>query len=74
VGLEIRKSGIDASNEEAVAAFISKWSADLEQASAAPPARTSKRWTWTAGSPAPDPAAPYPCGSGVRYRKCCMPR
>ena len=23
---------------------------------------------------APDPAAPCPCGSGVRYRKCCMPR
>jgi len=74
LGLEIRKSGIDTSDEEALAAFIRKWSADLEMASAAPPARTSKRWTWTPGSPAPDPAAPCPCGSGVRYRKCCMPR
>ena len=74
LGLEIRKSGIDTSDEEALAAFISKWSADLETMSAAPPARTSKRWTWTPGSPAPDPAAPCPCGSGVRYRKCCMPR
>jgi len=74
LGLEIRKSGIDTSDEAALAAFISKWSADVEAASAAPPARTSKRWTWTPGSPAPDPAAACPCGSGVRYRKCCMPR
>jgi SEC-C motif len=74
LGLEIRKSGIDASDEAALADFISKWSADVEATSATPPARTSKRWRWTPASPAPDPAAPCPCGSGIRYRKCCMPR
>jgi hypothetical protein len=74
LGQEIRKSGIDTSDEAALAAFISEWAAELEKESTAPPARRRRRWEWTPGSPAPEPDAPCPCGSGARYRKCCMPR
>ena len=74
LGQEIRKSGIDPSDEAALAAFISEWAARQEKEVALPPPRRTRRWEWTPGSPAPDPDAPCPCGSGVRYRKCCMPR
>jgi hypothetical protein len=33
-----------------------------------------KTWVWNGVDPPPDPRAPCPCGSGRRYRKCCMPR
>ena len=71
---EIRTSGIDPSDEAALAAFISEWASRHENDPASPPPRRMRRWEWTPGSPAPDPDAPCPCGSGVRYRKCCMPR
>ena len=33
-----------------------------------------KKWVWNPADPPPDPKAAYPCGSGRRYKKCCMPR
>jgi hypothetical protein len=70
----VRKSGIDPSDEAALAAVVEEWAARLETERVPEPAVTGKRWQWTPGTPPPDPAAPCPCGSGVRYRKCCMPR
>lgn len=32
------------------------------------------RWTPSADRPPPAPTAPCPCGSGRRYRKCCLKR
>ncbi len=74
LGQEIRESGIDPSDEAALAAFISEWAAGLEKESAPPPARRRRRWEWSPGAPVPEPDAPCPCGTGARYRKCCMPR
>jgi len=38
-------------------------------------ARPAKhRWAPQPGERAPDPASPCPCGSGRRYKKCCMQR
>lgn len=34
----------------------------------------SPRWVPSPDHPAPDPRAPCPCGSGRRYRKCCLRR
>jgi len=36
-------------------------------------ARCRERF-WTPDQPPPDPRGACPCGSGKRYRKCCMPR
>ena len=70
----IRKSGIDPSDETAMAAVVEEWAARQEEEQMPRPAATGKRWQWTPGTPVPAPAEPCPCGSGVRYRKCCMPR
>lgn len=36
--------------------------------------RPDKPWVWNGEDPPPDLRDPCPCGSGRRYRKCCMPR
>ena len=41
---------------------------------AAPGKATPGRFTPRAGEPPPAPTVPCPCGSGRRYKKCCMPR
>ena len=38
------------------------------------PGPHGKAWVCTPDQPPPDPRGPCPCGSGKRYRKCCMPR
>jgi hypothetical protein len=35
---------------------------------------TRVRWAPSPENPAPPPTAPCPCGSGRRYRKCCLRR
>ena len=39
-----------------------------------PARRRDKAWVWNGEDPAPDPRGACPCGSGRRYRQCCMPR
>jgi len=34
----------------------------------------SKKWVWKPGDPMPDPKGDCPCGSGKRYKKCCLVR
>jgi hypothetical protein len=34
----------------------------------------AKKWVWQPGDPPPDPKGDCPCGSGKRYKRCCMPR
>jgi hypothetical protein len=47
--------------------------AKLREAKAfANPARS--RWIWSGEGSPPDSTAPCPCGSGKRYKKCCMLR
>ncbi|MBI4864136.1 MAG: SEC-C domain-containing protein [Candidatus Riflebacteria bacterium] len=36
--------------------------------------QTRDRWCPSPDHPAPPPTSPCPCGSGRRYRKCCMRR
>ena len=38
------------------------------------PRGPAKAWVWNGQDPPPDPRGACPCGSGRRYRKCCMPR
>jgi hypothetical protein len=38
------------------------------------PRRAVKTWVWDGKGPPPDPRGACPCGSGRRYRKCCLPR
>ncbi len=40
----------------------------------APSAMEVGRWVWDGQGEKPAPKAPCPCGSGHRYKKCCMPR
>jgi hypothetical protein len=72
----MQAAGIDTDDEAAVARFMDEYVdpyPDLEDPEAVPRA-AEKKWTWTAGEPAPDPKGACPCGSGKRYKKCCMPR
>ena len=69
LALEIRKAGVDVDDQEAVARFMEEYEARLPDDEP-----SSKKWTWQPGEPVPDPKGDCPCGSGKRYRKCCMPR
>jgi hypothetical protein len=75
-------AGIDTEDEAAITRFMEEYVPkatdaaeyeDLDDADEVPRV-AEKKWTWTPGEPAPDPKAPCPCGSGKRYKKCCMPR
>ncbi|HSD28137.1 MAG TPA: SEC-C domain-containing protein, partial [Vicinamibacteria bacterium] len=75
----MQREGVDPTDRRATDRFIAKFNERaLEDPSILPmldPApRRRKLWVWTPGQPAPDPRGPCPCGSGKRYRKCCMPR
>lgn len=73
---QMRAEGVDVGDQEAVAAFVERFNERL----AKDPTLLSMiggpraRWLWDGKGEPPDPKAPCPCGSGRRYRKCCMRR
>jgi len=74
----MRSEGIDPTNRQEVDRYIARYNEGLREATHTrrpvddPPRRP--RWTRKEGEPVPDPKKPCPCGSGARYKKCCMPR
>jgi len=63
----MQDAGVDITKQSEVDSYIKKHNTGL----AAP---TRSRWVWSGEGSPPDPKAPCPCGSGKRYKKCCMPR
>jgi len=86
--LAMEREGVDPTDRKAVGRFMEDYNRRLaadpsllplpfedEAGDAPPPSRPrAKAWIWTPGTPVPDPQGPCPCGSGRRYKKCCMPR
>lgn len=60
-----------ADTERCRAGYLARMKDPTEAPSDAPP---QKKWAWTPGEAVPDPKGDCPCGSGRRYKKCCMPR
>jgi hypothetical protein len=72
-----RAEGVDLGDAKALDAFLKRFKRRLSRdPSLLPPPGPVQRkpWIWTPGQPVPDPKGECPCGSGKRYRKCCMPR
>jgi hypothetical protein len=71
--LELLAAGISPRDEAAATAYLdAKKTAPKEPAPAV--ARSTTRWQPAPGEKAPAPTDPCGCGSGRRYKKCCMPR
>ncbi len=72
-----RADGVDLGDAKALDAFVKRFNRRLARDPSLLPSSgpvQRKVWIWTPGEPAPDPKGECPCGSGKRYRKCCMPR
>lgn len=73
---QIRAEGVDVSDKAALGAAIARFNERL----AKDPTLLSMiggrrhRWVWDGTGRPPEAGASCPCGSGRRYRKCCMPR
>jgi hypothetical protein len=72
--LAMKAQGVDIEDEAAVARFMEDFAARAELESGAPRPPSAKKWVWAPGDSVPDPKGECPCGSGRRYKKCCMPR
>jgi hypothetical protein len=86
----MQAAGVDPSDEKAVGRFMANYNAQVAREmgpEAGPPpaldephapARAARpprqRWTPRPGEPLPAPTSPCPCGSGRRYKKCCLVR
>jgi len=83
----MHERGIDITDDEQVRGFIAEYNPTLNTVRAAPgtwpppepngPAAhrpVKQRWTPAPGGSVPDATSPCPCGSGRRYKKCCMRR
>jgi hypothetical protein len=73
------REGVDPTDSHAVDAFVAEFNLRVEKDPSLMPLPTDvthrgRAWVWTPDQPPPDPRGPCPCGSGKRYRKCCMPR
>ena len=73
------REGVDPTDARSVDAFMAEFNERVEEDPSLMPLPTDfshrgKAWVWTPDQPPPDPRGPCPCGSGKRYRKCCMPR
>jgi hypothetical protein len=75
----MEREGVDPTDRRATDRFLAKFNERIRKNPSLMPmpgeaGRRRKLWTWTPGQPPPDPGGPCPCGSGKRYRRCCMPR
>jgi len=83
----MRERGIDITDEEQVQGFIAEYNATLNTRPAGPAAWSpvesdahradrpaKRRWQPEPGGALPNTKSPCPCGSGRRYKKCCMRR
>ncbi len=75
----MQREGVDPTDRRATDRFIAKFNERVRKDPSLLPVpgdapRRRRPWVWTPGQPAPDPRGPCPCGSGKRYRRCCMPR
>ncbi|HYN03790.1 MAG TPA: SEC-C domain-containing protein [Vicinamibacteria bacterium] len=73
------REGVDPTDSRAVEAFMAQFNERVQKDPSLMPLPTdlphgARAWVWTPDQPPPDPRGPCPCGSGKRYRKCCMPR
>jgi hypothetical protein len=73
---QMQAEGVDIGDQEAAAAFVERFNERLANDPTLLPmlGGPRTRWVWDGEGAPPDPKAPCPCGSGRRYRKCCMPR
>lgn len=82
VVLEMRREGIDPSDQEALSRFLDRFNERLRENPDLLPtpkargraASTRVRWIPTPGQAPPAATDPCPCGSGRRYKKCCLRR
>lgn len=75
----MHREGVDPTDRRAVDRFMEKFNERLRKDPSLLPMpgdapRRRKLWVWTPDQPRPDPQGLCPCGSGKRYRRCCMPR
>jgi hypothetical protein len=74
----MREANVDVTDDAAVDAFLRDFNRrvglDPSLLPLPPVGRRAKAWVWNGEGPAPDPRGACPCGSGRRYRKCCLPR
>ena len=73
------REGVDPTNRRAVEAFLAAFNARVAEDPSLMPLPwdtrpRAKAWVRAPDQPPPDPRGPCPCGSGRRYRKCCLPR
>jgi len=73
------REGVDPTDSRAVDSFMTGFNERVQKDPSLMPlpvdfSRHGRAWVWTPDQPPPDPRGPCPCGSGKRYRKCCMPR
>ncbi len=74
---EMRTAGVDLGNQAEIDGFLALKNAAPQRELPSSPAKVSRspdRWSPAPGQPPPAPTDPCGCGSGRRYRKCCMPR
>ncbi len=73
---QMQAEGVDLEDKAAVAAFVERFNERLAEDPTLLPmiGGSPTRWVWDGQGAPPDPKAPCPCGSGRRYRKCCMRR
>jgi len=71
--MEMHRAGVDPTDTEAVGRFMARFNerSDLARGAAS---KVRVRWTPRPGQAPPGPAEACPCGSGRRYKKCCMRR
>ena len=76
VAARMQAEGVDPHDPAAVQAFMDRFNERLARDPTLLPSigLPRRRWVWDGKGVPPDPKAPCPCGSGRRYRKCCMPR
>jgi hypothetical protein len=76
----MRAAGVEPGDPAAVDSFMGDFQRRLADdpsllpTPTLPVKRQDKAWVWNGEDPAPDARGACPCGSGRRYRRCCMPR